>query len=115
MSRGAPWALAALLIAAGCGTGTDGKAVAPPTTPAPAPAPAPPPEPPTVRVAAWVVSQPSEPDGYYLGEKIQVVVDFQQRFSTLGNFRTHSNIGSVVDGTGIEPVTSALRTPRSPS
>ncbi len=38
--------LAALLLAAGCGTGTDGKPVAPPTTPEPAPAPPPPPEPP---------------------------------------------------------------------
>ncbi len=34
--------LAALLLAAACGTGTDGKPVAPPTTPEPAPAPAPP-------------------------------------------------------------------------
>ncbi len=41
------WALAALL-AAGCGTGTDGKPVAPPTTPEPAPAPPPPPPEPRV-------------------------------------------------------------------
>ena len=39
-----PWGLAALLIAAGCGTGTDGTPAAPLTTPAPAPEP-PPPEP----------------------------------------------------------------------
>ncbi|MXX85278.1 MAG: hypothetical protein F4Y71_02345 [Acidobacteria bacterium] len=39
------WALSALLLAAACGTGTDGKPVAPPTTPEPAPAPEPPPEP----------------------------------------------------------------------
>ena len=42
-----PWALAALLVAAACGTGTDGKPVAPPTSPAPEPPPpAPPPPPP---------------------------------------------------------------------
>ena len=42
-----PWALAALLVAAACGTGTDGKPVAPPTSPAPEPLPpAPPPPPP---------------------------------------------------------------------
>ena len=39
-----PWGLAALLVAAGCGAGTDGTPVAPLTTPAPAPEP-PPPEP----------------------------------------------------------------------
>jgi len=40
-------ALAILLVlAAGCGTGTDGKPVAPPTSPAPPPAAEPPPEPP---------------------------------------------------------------------
>ena len=38
--------LLAALLAAACGTGTDGKPVAPPTTPAPAPAPEPPPAPP---------------------------------------------------------------------
>ena len=45
MTRGA-WALAALLLAAACGTGTDGKPVAPPTTPEP------PAGPPTVRAVA---------------------------------------------------------------
>ena len=39
-----PWGLAALLVAAGCGAGTDGTPAAPLTTPAPAPEP-PPPEP----------------------------------------------------------------------
>ena len=37
-----PWALAALLVAAACGTGTDGKPVARPTSPAPEPPPEPP-------------------------------------------------------------------------
>ena len=44
------WALAALLFAAGCGTGTDGKPVAPPTTPEPVPPPEPPGQPTNVRV-----------------------------------------------------------------
>ena len=39
-------ALVALLLAAGCGNGVDGKPIPPPTTPAPAPEPAPPPPPP---------------------------------------------------------------------
>ena len=39
------WALAALLLAASCGTGTDGTLAAPLTTPGPAPEPPPPPEP----------------------------------------------------------------------
>ena len=51
---GGTWALAALLLAAGCGTGTDGKPVAPPTTPAPAPAP-PPPEAPDMPTRARVL------------------------------------------------------------
>ncbi|MXW71406.1 MAG: fibronectin type III domain-containing protein [Acidobacteria bacterium] len=38
------WPLAALLLAAGCGTGTDGKPVARPTAPEPAPPPEPAPE-----------------------------------------------------------------------
>ena len=37
------WLLAALLVTAGCGGGTDGSPVPPPTTPGPAPPPAPPP------------------------------------------------------------------------
>ena len=50
-------ALAALLLAAGCGPGTDGKPVAPPTAPEP---PAPPPtRPPVVRMVAEVWAQPS--------------------------------------------------------
>ena len=43
------WALAALLIAAGCGGGTDSKPVAPPTVPAPAPPPPPPGQPTGIR------------------------------------------------------------------
>ena len=50
------WALAALLPAAGCGTGTDGTPVAPTSTPAP-PAPAPPPEPPRQPTGIRVVER----------------------------------------------------------
>ena len=50
------WPLAALLLAAACGTGTDGKPVAPPTTPEPAPpAPEPPPEPPGIPTGVRVL------------------------------------------------------------
>ncbi len=49
--------LAALLLAAACGTGTDGKPVTPPTTPEPAPAPEAPPEPPGQPTGIRVVDQ----------------------------------------------------------
>ena len=65
------WLLAALL-AAGCGTGTDGKPVAPPTSPAPVP-------PPTLRAVAQILSEPSGLEGYYGGDVIVVLVDFDSR------------------------------------
>ena len=49
-------ALAALLLAAACGTGTDGKPVAPPTSPAPVPEP--PPEPPGIPIVRLVETGP---------------------------------------------------------
>ena len=69
--------VALLLVAAGCGTGTDGKPVAPPTTPAPAPEP--PPPAPTLRAVAQILSEPSGLEGYYGGDVIVVLVDFDSR------------------------------------
>ena len=66
--------LLAALLAAGCGTGTDGKPVAPPTSPAPVPQP-----PPTLRAVAQILSEPSGLEGYYGGEVIVVLVDFDSR------------------------------------
>ena len=83
------WALAALL-AAGCGTGTDGKPVAPPTSPAPAPPPA------TVRAVAQLLSEPSEPEGYYEEETILVLVDFEQPVAVEGSPRLAIEIGQHV-------------------
>ena len=67
------WLLLAALLAAGCGTGTDGTPVAP-TSPAPAPAP---PPTPTVRAVAQILSAPGLPDGYTEGESILALVDFE--------------------------------------
>ena len=79
MMRGPARALA-LLLAAGCGTGTDGKPVAPSTTPAPAPEPEPAPEPPPRWPAvAQIMAEPLDPEGYYEGEVIVVLVDFDSR------------------------------------
>ena len=108
------WAAAALLLAAGCGTGTDGKPVAPPTTPAPTPEP--PPEPPTVSLAAWVVSQPSDSAGYYVGEKIQVVLDFRdQRVSVEGSPRLAIEIGEHVRLADFSPPPEEDWFPEKPS
>ena len=71
------WLPVALLLAASCGTGTDGKPVAPPTIPAPAPQP--PPPAPTLRAVAQILSEPSGPEGYYGGEVIVVLVDLDSR------------------------------------
>ncbi len=93
------WALATLLLAAACGAGTDGKPVAPPTTPAPAPepTPAPPPPPPTVRAVAELWSQPSTQDGYYVGTRIRVVLNFSPETTTVeGSPRLAIQIGEHV-------------------
>ena len=85
------WALAGpLLLAAACGTGTDGKPVVPPTTPEP------PLAPPTVRGLAQVLSVPGEPGGYYEGDHIRVLVDFEQRVSVEGSPRLGIEIGEHV-------------------
>ncbi len=91
--RGPPWALVALVIvaAASCGGGTDSKPVAPPT--APQAAPERPPEPPTVRAVVWVLSEPSDPGGYYTGEKIRVIADFEQPVSVVDSPRLAIEIG----------------------
>ncbi len=87
------WTLIALLgvAAASCGGGTDSKPVAPPTTPQAAPDP--PPETPTVRAVVWVLSEPSDPDGYYTGEKIRVIADFEQPVSVVDSPRLAIEIG----------------------
>ena len=67
-------ALTALLLAAGCGTGTDGKPVAPPTSPAPSPVP--PPE----SAVAQIMSMPGRDDNSYdPGDVIVVLVDLDSR------------------------------------
>ena len=96
------WTFAALLLAAGCGTGTDGKPVTPPSTPAPPapeppppppPPPEPPPESPTLRAVAWLLSVPSDPGGYYAGEQIRVVVEFAEAVTVEGSPRLGIEIG----------------------
>ena len=87
------WLLLAALLAAACGTGTDGKPVAPPTTPELPPAPEPPP---TVQAVAWVLSAPWDPDGYQVSERIRLVVDFEQRVGVEGSPRLGIEIGEHV-------------------
>ncbi len=89
------WTFIALLMvaAANCGTGTDGQPVAPPTTPQAAPAPAPEPPTPTVRAVVWVLSSPSDPNGYYTGEKIRVIADFTEAVSVVDSPRLGIQIG----------------------
>ena len=91
------WALIALLIvAAGCGGGTDGTPVVPAPTPAPT-APAPPPEPPTYRARGWVHSTPAIPPTYTVGETIVVGVTFDAGLTTVkGNPRLAIEIGEHV-------------------
>ena len=62
--------LLAALLAAGCGTGTDGKPVAP-TAPAPEPAP-----PPTVRAKATVTSRTEPGRAYYAGDSVILLIEF---------------------------------------
>ena len=84
-------ALAALLLAAACGTGTDGKPVAPPTTPEP------PAGPPTVQAVAALWSKPAIGDGYSVGERIRVVLDFELHTTTVeGSPRLAIQIGEHV-------------------
>ena len=83
-------ALAALLLAAACGTGTDGKPVAPTT-------PAPPAGPPTVRAVAELWSEPAADDGYSVDERIRVVLDFESQTTTVeGSPRLAIQIGEHV-------------------
>ena len=79
------------LAALGCGTGTDGKPVAPPTTPEPAPAP-----PRTARAGLEVWSEPSTPDGYTVGERIVLVVRFEDPTTVVGSPRLAVEIGEHV-------------------
>lgn len=89
--------LALLLLAAACGTGTDGTPVAPPTTPALAPEPAPPPTPPpTVRAVLEIWSNPGEPGGYYPGERIVAVARFEERTTVVGSPQLRIEIGDHV-------------------
>ena len=81
--------LLAALLAAGCGTGTDGKPVAP-TAPAPEPAP-----PPTVRAVGQVWSQAFE-GSYDTHERIRVVLDFEDRTIVEGEPRLGIQIGEHV-------------------
>ena len=92
------WALIALLIvAAGCGGGTDGTPVVPAPTPAPTPtAPAPPPEPPTLQALVWGSSAPSAPTGYAAGERIVLVATFEQTTTVRGSPRLAIEIGEHV-------------------
>ena len=85
------WALSVLLGAA-CGSGTDGKPVVPPTTPAsPAPPPAPPPPAPTVEAVIWLYAGSVE--GYYVGERIRIVVEFEETTTVKGSPRLALQIG----------------------
>ena len=87
---GAASALAALLLAAACGTGTDGKPVAPPTTPGPAP------PPPVVRAVAEVWTWPSDARGYVVGERIWVVLRSSETTKVEGSPRLAIEIGEHV-------------------
>ncbi len=71
-------ALAAPLLAAACGTGTDGKPVTPPTTPEPVPT-----GPPVVRAVAELWSQPDNDGGYSEGDRIRVVLEFDPLTTTV--------------------------------
>ena len=84
-------ALAAVLLAAACGSGTDGKPVAPPTTPEP------PARPPTVQAVAALWSKPAIGDGYSVGERVRVVLDFELHTTTVeGSPRLAIQIGEHV-------------------
>ena len=87
-------ALALLLLAAlGCGTGTNGKPVAPPTTPEP-PVPPPPSEPHTVSAEVSVRSAPLAEGGYSTYERIVLIARFEHRTTVVGSPRLAVDIGA---------------------
>ena len=84
-----------LLLGAACGTGTNGKPVAP-TSPAPesAPPPAPTPPPPTFEAVVWLYADSAE--GYYVGDWIRAVVESEQPTTVEGSPRLAIEIGEHV-------------------
>lgn len=92
----------AVLFGAACGSGTDGKPVVPPTTPASPAAPPVPPRPtPTVEAAIWLYAGSVE--GYYVGERIRIVVEFEETTTVEGSPRLAIQIGDHVRLAGFSP------------
>ena len=87
-----PWICSTLLIVAAtsCGGGT---ARLSPTTPSPPTAP--PPEPP-VRALVWLNSAPENAGGYYAGDKIVLIADFDERVSVVDSPRLAIEVGEQV-------------------
>ena len=111
---GTPRAVFALLIvAAGCGGGTEGTPAPPPPT-TPTPTPTPPPEPPSVRAVASVSSVPSD-RGYFTGESIEVYLEFEQRIGVEGSPRLAIEIGEDVRLADFSPFVEDDWPPERPS
>ena len=89
------YAVAVLVAVLAASCGDDSGSSTTPRAPAPGPAPPPaipPPEPPTVEAIAWLYEQ-SAAEGYYAGERIRVVVEFDEPTTVEGSPRLAIQIG----------------------
>jgi len=78
-----------LALSFGCGGGTDGQPVTPPTAPAPEPNPVR-----SVRVKAWVASEPIHRGAYYYeGDRVVIVTRFDDEISIVDSPRLQINVG----------------------
>ena len=104
-----------ILVAASCGGGTDGQSVPPPTIPSPPTAP--PTEPParTVRARVWLHSVAQNAGGYYAGDEIVLVAEFDERVSVLGSPRLAIEIGKQVGHAVFSPWVEDDFPPERPS
>ena len=93
-----PWICIPLLIVAlaGCGGGADGQPAPPPTTPSPPTAPPLEPPVPTVRALVWLHSSPENAGGYYAGDKIVLIAEFDERLSVVDSPRLAIDVGEQV-------------------
>lgn len=94
MSR-TPWICSTLLTVAafGCGGGTDGQPVPPPTAPS---VPTVPPPVPTVQALVWLHSAPENAGGYYVGDRIVLIADFEERVSVVDSPRLAIKVGEQI-------------------